>query len=87
MPTAERRLPSLSPRFTFSWSMFIGATSLMHLAKFQGLSQVHGLAATLFIQPLSATLLAIVFLKEQLTFMTIIGGLVIAVSVYMISGK
>jgi drug/metabolite transporter (DMT)-like permease len=89
LPTAERSLPSSPPRFTFSWSMFIGTTSLAHLAKFQGFSQLYDsiVAATLFIQLLPATLLAIVLLKGQPTFMTIIGGLLIIVSVYMISRK
>jgi drug/metabolite transporter (DMT)-like permease len=65
------------------------ATALAYLAWFQGLSKVHGsaAAATLFIQPLLGTLLAIVILKDQLTFMTIVGGLLIGVSVCMISRK
>ncbi|HEV2660647.1 MAG TPA: hypothetical protein VGU68_08575 [Ktedonobacteraceae bacterium] len=87
MPIAERSLSSSPPRLTFSWSMFIGATSLAHLAKFQGFSQVHGSAATLFIQLLPATLLAIVILKEQLMFMKIMCGLLLTVSVYMTPRK
>jgi drug/metabolite transporter (DMT)-like permease len=80
--------PTLLAWVSIGW-LAIMATSLAYLAWFQGLSQVHGsiAAATLFIQPLLGTLLAIVILKEQLTFMTIIGGLLITVSVYMISRK
>jgi drug/metabolite transporter (DMT)-like permease len=42
-------------------------------------------ASTLFIQPLLGTLLAIVLLGEQLTLTTVIGGVLIIVSVYLIS--
>jgi drug/metabolite transporter (DMT)-like permease len=78
--------PTLAAWFSIGW-LAIMATSLAYLAWFQGLSQVHGsiAAATLFIQPLLGTLLAIVLLKEQLTFMTVLGGLLILVSVSMIS--
>lgn len=63
------------------------STVVAYLAWFQGLVKVDGSAAasTLFIQPLLGTLLAIVLLHDQLTPMTIVGGLLIVVSVYLIS--
>lgn len=65
----------------------IMSTAVSYLAWFQGLSKVDGSAAasTLFIQPLLGTLLAVVLLQEQLSPMTIIGGICIVVSVYLIS--
>jgi len=58
-----------------------------HLAWFKGLAKVDGSAAasTLFIQPLLGTFLAIVLLHDQLTTMTVVGGILIIVSVYLIS--
>lgn len=63
------------------------STVVGYLAWFQGLAKVDGsaAAATLFIQPLLGTLLAIVFLHEQLSTMTLVGGLLIIVSVFIIS--
>jgi probable blue pigment (indigoidine) exporter len=54
---------------------------------FQGLAKVDGsaAAATLFIQPLLGTVLAIVLLGDQLTPMTIVGGILIIISVSLIS--
>jgi len=42
-------------------------------------------ASTLFIQPLLGTFLAIVLLHDQLTPMTIVGGILIIISAYLIS--
>lgn len=63
------------------------STVLAYLAWFRGLEKVDGSAAasTLFIQPLLGTLLAIVLLHDQLTPMTLIGGVLIIASVYLIS--
>ncbi len=63
------------------------STVIAYLAWFQGLANVDGSAAasTLFIQPLLGTVLAIVILHEQLSPMTIVGGLLIVASVYLIS--
>jgi len=75
----------------FAWIgigwMALMSTVLAYLAWFQGLAKVDGSAAasTLFIQPLLGTLLAIVLLGEQLTLTTLIGGMLIIVSVYLIS--
>ena len=67
--------------------MAIMSTVVAYLAWFKGLAQVDGSAAasTLFIQPLLGTFLAIVLLHDQLTPMTIVGGILIIVSVYVIS--
>jgi drug/metabolite transporter (DMT)-like permease len=67
--------------------MALMSTVLAYLAWFQGLAKVNGSAAasTLFIQPLLGTLLAVVLLGEQLTLTTVIGGVLIIVSVYLIS--
>jgi drug/metabolite transporter (DMT)-like permease len=63
------------------------STVVAYLCWFKGLAKVDGsaAAATLFIQPLLGTLLAIVLLHDQLTLLTIIGGLLIVASVYLIS--
>lgn len=65
----------------------IMSTVVAYLAWFKGLARVDGSAAasTLFIQPLLGTFLAIVLLHDQLTPMTIVGGILIIVSVYVIS--
>lgn len=67
--------------------MALMSTALAYLAWFQGLAKVDGSAAasTLFIQPLLGTLLAICLLHDQLTLTTVIGGILIVVSVYLIS--
>jgi len=64
------------------------STVIGYLAWFQGLARVDGSAAasTLFIQPLLGTTLAILLLHDQLTLSTIIGGILIITSVYLISG-
>ena len=63
------------------------STAIAYLAWFKGLANVDGsaAAATLFVQPLLGTVLAIVLLNDQLTPMTIVGGILIVVSVYLIS--
>src|SRR5579875_786540 len=63
------------------------STVVSYLAWFKGLEKVEGAAAatTLFIQPLLGTALAILLLGEQLLPTTLIGGMLILVSVYMIS--
>ncbi len=67
--------------------MAIMSTVVAYLAWFKGLAKVDGSAAasTLFIQPLLGAFLAIVLLHDQLTPMTIVGGILIIVSVIMIS--
>ncbi len=67
--------------------MALMSTAIAYLAWFHGLAKVDGSAAasTLFIQPLLGTILAIVLLHDQLTPMTIIGGILIIISVYLIS--
>jgi drug/metabolite transporter (DMT)-like permease len=61
-------------------------TVVAYLAWFYGLSRVEGslAASTLFIQPLLGTLLAVFLLHESLTLYTVGGGLLIAISVYML---
>lgn len=63
------------------------ATVVAYLAWFQGLARVKAssAASALFIQPLCGTFLAIVLLHDQLTPMTVAGGILIIVSVYLIS--
>jgi len=71
---------------SIGWLALI-STVIAYLAWFQGLARVNASAAasTLFFQPLVGTLLAIVLLHDQLTPMTIVGGLLIISSVYLIS--
>lgn len=63
------------------------STVIAYLAWFGGLAKVNGSAAasTLFIQPLLGTILAIVLLHDSLFPTTVIGGILIVVSVYLIS--
>jgi drug/metabolite transporter (DMT)-like permease len=72
--------------FSLGW-LALMSTVIAYLAWFKGLAKIDGSAAasTLFIQPLLGTLLAIVFLQDQLTPMTIIGGVLIIISVYLLS--
>jgi len=79
-------MPGITAWIGIGW-LALMATVLAYLAWFQGLSKVDGSAAasTLFIQPLLGTLLAIVLLHDQLTPLTILGGVLIIVSVYILS--
>ncbi len=63
------------------------ATALAYLLWFQGLTRIEGSKAssTLFIQPLIGTILAVILLHEQLTIITIVGGVLIGGSVYIVS--
>jgi drug/metabolite transporter (DMT)-like permease len=63
------------------------STVIAYLAWFKGLARVDGSAAasTLFIQPLLGTLLAILLLHDQLLPTTVMGGILIVISVYLIS--
>jgi drug/metabolite transporter (DMT)-like permease len=67
--------------------MALLSTVVAYLAWFRGLADVDGSAAasTLFIQPLLGTVLAIVLLNDQLTPMTVLGGVLIIGSVFLIS--
>ncbi len=67
--------------------MALGVTVLGYLIWFQGLRRVDGSAAavTLFIQPLVGTALAILLLHEQLTLITLLGGVLIMTSVFLLS--
>jgi drug/metabolite transporter (DMT)-like permease len=84
---ARSSVSSPQSRATFSW--FLMTTVIAYLAWFQGLAKADAsvAASTFFIQPLLGTLLAIVLLHDQLTFMTIVGGLLIIISVYIISRR
>jgi len=77
---------SLGDWVSLSW-MALVVTVFGYLAWFQGLAKVDGSAAasTLFVQPLLGTLLAVLFLHEQLTSITIVGGILIVLSVFFIS--
>ena len=65
----------------------IMSTVVAYLAWFKGLEKIEGSAAasTLFVQPLLGTILAIALLNDQILPTTIIGGILIIVSVYLIS--
>lgn len=63
------------------------STVIAYFAWFKGLATIDGSAAasTLFIQPLLGTILAIILLHDQLLPTTIVGGILIIISVYLIS--
>jgi drug/metabolite transporter (DMT)-like permease len=65
----------------------IMSTVVAYLAWFKGLAEIDGSAAasTLFVQPLLGTVLAIILLRDQLLPTTIIGGILIVISVYLLS--
>lgn len=69
--------------------MALVATVFGYLAWFQGLAKVDGSAAavTLFIQPLLGTVLAVLLLHEQLTPITLLGGVLIVASVFLLSRR
>ena len=79
------------PLSTLGWVslgwMAAVATVFGYLAWFQGLARVDGSAAavTLFVQPLIGTALAVLLLHEQLTPITILGGVLIVTSVFLLS--
>ena len=79
------------PLSMFGWIsvgwMALVVTVFGYLAWFQGLAKVDGSAAavTLFIQPLLGTVLAILLLHEQLTSITLLGGVLIVTSVFLLS--
>jgi len=77
----------------FSW-LVIGWLAVMvtvvpYLLWFHGLSKIPGsvAASTLFVQPLLGTMLAVVLLHERLTLFTVVGGLLIILSVFVLSRK
>ena len=77
---------SLTAWLAVGW-LAIMSTVIAYLAWFKGLEQVDGSAAasSLFVQPLLGTVLAIIVLHDQLLPTTIIGGVLIVASVYLIS--
>jgi drug/metabolite transporter (DMT)-like permease len=77
---------SLTAWLGLGW-LAIMSTVVAYLAWFKGLEKVDGSAAasSLFVQPLLGTVLAIMLLNDQLLPTTIIGGILIVVSVYLIS--
>ena len=77
---------SLTAWLGLGW-LAIMSTVVAYLAWFKGLEKVDGssAASTLFIQPLLGTILAIMLLNDQLLPTTIIGGILIVISVYLIS--
>src|SRR5579872_5665546 len=78
--------PGLLAWLSIGW-LAIMSTAIAYLAWFKGLAKVEGSAAasTLFVQPLLGTTLAILLLGDQLLPTTIAGGIMIIVSVYLIS--
>lgn len=77
---------SLTAWLGIGW-LALGVTVIAYLSWFQGLTKIDGsvAASTLFIQPLLGTVLAVILLHDQLTAITLVGGLLIIVSVYLIS--
>jgi Predicted permease, DMT superfamily len=80
------QLPGWESLLSILWLAVI-CTVLAYLAWFQGLAHVNASSAalTLFIQPLFGPILAIILLHESLSLFTILGGLLIVISVYVIS--
>ena len=78
--------PGLLAWLSIGW-LAIMSTVIAYLAWFKGLARIDGSAAAsaLFIQPLLGTTLAILLLGDQLLPTTIAGGIMIIVSVYLIS--
>jgi drug/metabolite transporter (DMT)-like permease len=86
MVTTGWQMPSLGAWISILW-LAVGCTVLAYLAWFQGLTRVNAsvAASTLFIQPLLGPILGVILLKEELTTYTILGGILIIISVYLIS--
>jgi drug/metabolite transporter (DMT)-like permease len=79
LPISSCRISSSSSRRTTAWLLLVVANVLW------ASSYVAGAAPTLFIQPLPGTQLGVLLLQEALTPYTIFGGLLIIVSVYLLS--
>ncbi|HEX9067596.1 MAG TPA: DMT family transporter, partial [Ktedonobacterales bacterium] len=80
-------LPSLSlPGWAGVLYMALFATVLGYWLWFRGLSRLGGAEAAplLFLQPLVGTVIAVLLLHEQLTWATILGGLLILGSLLMV---
>ena len=77
---------SLAAYFWLGWLVVV-ATVMCYFAWFRGLSRIDGSKAsvTLFIQPLLGPVFAVVLLHEQLTAITVGGGLLILAGVSLIS--
>jgi drug/metabolite transporter (DMT)-like permease len=77
---------SLAAYFWLGWLVVV-ATVMCYFAWFRGLSRIDGSKAsvTLFIQPLLGPVAARVLLHEQLTAITVGGGLLILAGVSLIS--
>ncbi len=77
---------SLAAWMGVGW-LALTSTVIAYFAWFKGLAMIDGSAAasTLFVQPLLGTILAIVLLHDQLLLTTIVGGILIIASVYLIS--
>ena len=78
--------PGLLAWLSIGW-LAVMSTVIAYLIWFKGLANIDGSAAasTLFIQPLLGTTLAILLLGDQLLPTTIAGGIMIIISVYLIS--
>jgi drug/metabolite transporter (DMT)-like permease len=84
--TTGWQMPSMVAWMSIIWLALV-CTVLAYLAWFQGLTRVNAsvAASTLFVQPLLGPILGVILLKEALTPYTIFGGILIIVSVYLIS--
>lgn len=80
------RMPDWQAWVSILW-LAVVCTVLAYLGWFQGLVRVNASAAasTLFIQPLLGPILGILLLGETLSLYTVLGGILIVMSVYMIS--
>ena len=78
--------PGMAAWLGLAW-LAIMSTVIAYLAWFKGLEKIEGSAAasTLFVQPLLGTILAIVLLSDQVLPTTIFAGILIIVSVFIIS--
>jgi drug/metabolite transporter (DMT)-like permease len=79
---------SLSAWLGLLW-LALMSTVVSYLAWFKGLAVIDGssAASVLFIQPLLGTILAVILLNEQLVPTTLVGGVLILVSVLVISRR
>ncbi len=79
---------SLISWFCLVW-LALMTTVIAYLAWFHGLSQIESSRAssTLLIQPLLGTMLAVLLLHDGLTRYTIIGGVLIVISVYNVGRR
>ena len=87
LSTTSPSTPSSQSHHTFSWFLLIVANVLWAASYVAARFALRDFSVLFIILPLLGTLLAIVLLDDQLSPMTIVDGVLIVISVYLISRR